>query len=101
MATTSTSSYPSVHKQSPVVNSGLGETKEDNASSTYKAAIFQRLHPRVYLERFLAEDVRPDGRSLGVVDNHAGSVIGEGSIWREVSVNVGMFLSAPIPLPVT
>ncbi len=55
----------------------------------------------MYLERFLAEDVRPDGRSLGVVDNHAGSVIGEGSIWREVSVNVGMFLSAPIPLPVT
>jgi len=40
-----------------------------------KAATFQRLHPRVYLERFLSENVRPDGRPL------------DG--WRDVSANVG------------
>lgn len=40
-----------------------------------KAAVFQRLHPRVYLERFLQEDIRPDGRAPSEA--------------REVSVNVG------------
>lgn len=40
-----------------------------------KAAIFQRLHPRVYLERFLSEKVRPDGRQFDE--------------WRDVSLNVG------------
>ena len=40
-----------------------------------KALTFQRLHPKAYLERFLAENVRPDGR--------------EPSEWRDVSVNVG------------
>lgn len=40
-----------------------------------KAAIFQRLHPRVYFERFVAENVRPDGREFDA--------------WRDVSVNVG------------
>lgn len=40
-----------------------------------RASIFQRLHPRAYLERFLAEGFRPDGRAL------------DG--WRDVSVNVG------------
>lgn len=42
---------------------------------TLKASIFQRLHPRVYFERFLAEGVRPDGRGFDA--------------WRDVSVNVG------------
>jgi exosome complex RNA-binding protein Rrp42 (RNase PH superfamily) len=36
---------------------------------------FQRLHPRTYLERFLAENIRPDGRNL--------------QDFREVSVNTG------------
>ena len=27
-----------------------------------KVAVFQRLHPRAYLERFLAENIRPDKR---------------------------------------
>lgn len=40
-----------------------------------QASIFQRLHPKAYLERFLAEGFRPDGRVL-----HG---------WREVSVNTG------------
>ncbi len=42
-----------------------------------KASVFQRLHPRVYLERFLAEGVRPDGREFDA--------------WRTVSVNVGEY----------
>jgi len=45
-----------------------------------KASIFQRLHPRVYLERFVAENVRPDGREF-----HA---------WRDVSLNVGSISTA-------
>ncbi|KAG5644807.1 hypothetical protein DXG03_007629 [Asterophora parasitica] len=45
-----------------------------------KAAIFQRLHPRAYLERFLAENVRPDGRPYDA--------------WRDVSVNVGSISTA-------
>lgn len=42
-----------------------------------KASIFQRLHPRVYFERFLSENVRPDGRAFDA--------------WRDVSVNVGEY----------
>ncbi|TFK69417.1 ribosomal protein S5 domain 2-like protein [Pluteus cervinus] len=45
-----------------------------------KASVFQRLHPRVYLERFLAENVRPDGREFDA--------------WRPVSVNVGSISTA-------
>jgi exosome complex component RRP43 len=32
------------------------------SASDLNAQIFQRLHPRAYFERFLAEQVRPDGR---------------------------------------
>ncbi|KAG5635289.1 hypothetical protein H0H81_011817 [Sphagnurus paluster] len=39
-----------------------------------KASIFQRLHPRVYLERFISENIRPDARQLDA--------------WRDVSINV-------------
>ncbi|KAM6496359.1 Ribosomal protein S5 domain 2-type fold [Amanita muscaria] len=45
-----------------------------------KAAIFQRLHPRVYLERFVAEKIRPDGREF--------------SDWRQASVNLGSISTA-------
>ena len=44
-----------------------------------KAATFRRLHPKLYLERFLAENVRPDGREFDE--------------WRDVSVNVGLYQS--------
>ncbi len=40
-----------------------------------KAAVFQRLHPRVYLERFVREEIRPDGRAFDES--------------REAAVNVG------------
>ena len=40
-----------------------------------KALTFQRLHPKTYLERYLAENVRPDERAFDE--------------WRDISVNVG------------
>ncbi|KAI0036758.1 ribosomal protein S5 domain 2-type protein [Vararia minispora EC-137] len=49
-------------------------------SDTLRALTFQRLHPRTYLERLLAEDVRPDGRLP--------------SEWRDISVNVGSISTA-------
>ena len=42
-----------------------------------KVAVFQRLHPRAYLERFLAENIRPDKR---LCDE-----------FRDVHVNVGEY----------
>ncbi|KAJ7494707.1 ribosomal protein S5 domain 2-type protein [Mycena galericulata] len=50
------------------------------SDSALKASIFQRLHPRAYLERFVAENVRPDGRPFDA--------------WRDVSVNVGSISTA-------
>lgn len=66
--------------------SATSNTESGSTSDSLKAAIFQRLHPRVYLERFLAEGVRPDGRALGCVVDKAE----EKEIWRDVSINVGM-----------
>jgi hypothetical protein len=103
----SASSHPHTQPQTPTQHqpttsaqnssdsgAGAGGAGEDDASSAFKAAIFQRLHPRVYLERFLAEDVRPDGRSLGTVhqeiETRGSSVGNESKIWRDVSINVGM-----------
>lgn len=40
-----------------------------------RAEVFKRLHPDEYLERFLAQGYRPDGRR---VDG-----------WRDVSINIG------------
>jgi exosome complex component RRP43 len=42
--------------------------------------IFQRLHPKSYLERFIAESFRPDGREV--------------TDWRDVSVHVGSISTA-------
>ncbi|KAG8912449.1 hypothetical protein FRC02_005991, partial [Tulasnella sp. 418] len=52
----------------------------DSSSSNMDAVIFQRLHPKAYLERFLAEGVRPDGRNPDV--------------WRDLKVNVGSISTA-------
>ncbi|KAI0058577.1 hypothetical protein BV25DRAFT_1810587 [Artomyces pyxidatus] len=54
----------------------MAETKTDNL----KAQIFQRLHPRIYLERFIAENVRPDEREF--------------DDWRDLSVIVGSVSTA-------
>jgi exosome complex component RRP43 len=51
-------------------------TSTENHPDAIKASIFQRLHPRIYFERFVSENIRPDGRDFDA--------------WRDVSVNVGM-----------
>ena len=56
---------------SQTIIAGLPKEEQD----ALKAAVFQRLHPRIYLERFLSENLRPDGREFGA--------------WRPLSVNVG------------
>ncbi|KAG8689455.1 hypothetical protein FRC11_002513 [Ceratobasidium sp. 423] len=45
-----------------------------------EASTFQRLHPRTYFERFIAEGYRPDGRKA--------------DSWRDVRVNVGSISTA-------
>ncbi|KAI0071833.1 ribosomal protein S5 domain 2-like protein [Panus rudis PR-1116 ss-1] len=45
-----------------------------------KASTFRRLHPKVYLERFLGEGLRPDGREFDE--------------WRDISINVGSISTA-------
>ncbi|KAH7905245.1 hypothetical protein BJ138DRAFT_798166 [Hygrophoropsis aurantiaca] len=50
-------------------------TVSADEADSLRAQIFQRLHPRTYLERFLTENVRPDGQKFGE--------------WRDVHVNVG------------
>lgn len=61
----------------PAPPAGLDQThnlpQEDQ--DALKAAVFQRLHPRVYLERFVREEIRPDGRAFGES--------------RDIAVNVG------------
>ncbi|KIY46046.1 hypothetical protein FISHEDRAFT_48109 [Fistulina hepatica ATCC 64428] len=54
----------------------MEETEED----ALRASVFQRLRPRAYLERFVAESIRPDGREFDT--------------WRDVSVNVGSVSTA-------
>ncbi|PCH40749.1 hypothetical protein WOLCODRAFT_99214 [Wolfiporia cocos MD-104 SS10] len=56
--------------------SALSKAEQD----ALRAQTFQRLHPKAYLERFLAENVRPDGRGLDE--------------WRDVSLNVGSISTA-------
>jgi exosome complex component RRP43 len=45
------------------------------SSQQNEISTFQRLHPRAYLERFLAEGIRPDAR--------------EPNTFRNLDVNVG------------
>lgn len=52
------------------------------------AQTFKRLHPHAYLDRFLLEGYRPDGRSLPT--SSSSSV----DSWRDVTVNVGSVSTA-------
>ncbi|KAI5480988.1 exosome complex component RRP43 [Pseudohyphozyma bogoriensis] len=56
-------------------------------SSSLTPALFRRLHPRPYLEKFLAEGVRPDGRPVGASAKEG--------VWRDASVNLGSISTAP------
>lgn len=50
------------------------------SSSALTPALFRRLHPKPYLDKFIASEVRPDGRPLA----------GTGSErWREARFNTG------------
>lgn len=51
------------------------QTSTSADAGNQQAATFRRLHPKAYLERFIAEKFRPDGRELNE--------------WRDISVNVG------------
>ncbi|KAL1712863.1 ribosomal protein S5 domain 2-type protein [Schizophyllum commune] len=55
-------------------------TLTTSEAEALKASVFQRLHPRIYYERFLEERVRPDGREFDA--------------WRDVAVNVGSISTA-------
>jgi hypothetical protein len=61
--------------KTPIPPPTQGPNLSQEEQDALKAAVFQRLHPRVYLERFIAEDVRPDGRAFDT--------------FRHVSLNVG------------
>ncbi|KAJ3720384.1 ribosomal protein S5 domain 2-type protein [Lentinula raphanica] len=76
-------------RPSPIIPTATaGKTSSHVAQNeANKAAIFQRLHPRIYLERFLEEKIRPDGRSIAQNDE------GENA-WRNVEVNVGSITTA-------
>ncbi|BGP13296.1 hypothetical protein JCM10213_004934 [Rhodosporidiobolus nylandii] len=59
-----------------------------SAASNLTPALFKRLHPKPFLERFVAEGVRPDGRPLGKQAK-------EHDLWRDASANVGSVSTAP------
>ncbi|GAA5826297.1 hypothetical protein JCM11251_007246 [Rhodosporidiobolus azoricus] len=58
------------------------------AASNLTPALFKRLHPKPFLERFVGEGVRPDGRPVGPQAN-------EQDVWRDASVNIGSVSTAP------
>ncbi|GAA5984434.1 hypothetical protein JCM11641_000136 [Rhodosporidiobolus odoratus] len=58
------------------------------AASNLTPALFKRLHPKPYLERFVGEGLRPDGRPTGAQAK-------ENDAWRDVSVNIGSVSTAP------
>ena len=62
----------------PVATTSLESSSLSQSDEALKVAVFQRLHPRAYLERFLAESIRPDKR---LCDG-----------FRDVHVNVGEFI---------
>lgn len=63
-----------IARMAAVASTSSGTSAQD---LDFQAETFRRLHPRAYLERFLAEGFRPDGREVGD--------------WRDVSVNVGVY----------
>src|SRR5258707_657468 len=72
-------STPTIPVQPTAVDTPNSATKLGHLSQeeqdALRAAVFQRLHPRACLERYIAEDVRLDGRSF--------------LKFRDVFVNVG------------
>ncbi|GJN87896.1 hypothetical protein Rhopal_000851-T1 [Rhodotorula paludigena] len=65
-----------------------GATEQPAGPSNLTPTLFKRLFPRPYLERFLAESVRPDGRP-------AGNQAPQADVWRDASANIGSVSTAP------
>lgn len=63
----------------------MASSSQSTAQNKVDPSVFQRLHPRAYLERFLGEGIRPDGR--------------EPNAWRRVSVNVGEASATEVSVP--
>lgn len=58
-----------------MASAAAAEAGPSTASAATQAAVFKRLHPDAYLQRFLTQGYRPDGRKVAA--------------WRDVSINVG------------
>jgi exosome complex component RRP43 len=67
-------------------------TSESSQDDSLKASIFQRLHPRAYLERFLSEGFRPDGRPI--LSPSSSPSPDDLSEFRDINVNVGSIQTA-------
>ncbi|GAA6004127.1 exosome complex component RRP43 [Rhodotorula paludigena] len=65
-----------------------GATEQPAGPSNLTPTLFKRLFPRPYLERFLAESIRPDGRP-------AGEQAPQADVWRDASANIGSVSTAP------
>ncbi|GAA5955148.1 hypothetical protein JCM21900_001625 [Sporobolomyces salmonicolor] len=63
-------------------------TGATTAASTLTPALFKRLHPRPYLDKFIGEGVRPDGRPVGAQAR-------DQDVWRDASINIGSVSTAP------
>ncbi|KAK4049394.1 hypothetical protein OIV83_004127 [Microbotryomycetes sp. JL201] len=65
------------------------EASKDVSASTLTPALFKRLHPRPFLDKFLEQRVRPDGRRTG------GTGDAHEDAYRDASVNIGSISTAP------
>ncbi|KAL7408997.1 ribosomal protein S5 domain 2-type protein [Mrakia frigida] len=68
----------------PAASTSAAPLPAPAASHPLSSQTFKRLHPQAYLERYISEGYRPDGRKLGGGDES----------WREVSVNPGSVSTA-------
>ncbi|KAM0792880.1 hypothetical protein ACM66B_002642 [Microbotryomycetes sp. NB124-2] len=64
------------------------DASTSTSTSTLTPALFKRLHPRPFLDKFLEQQLRPDGR-------RAGGSQQQHEQYRDVSVNVGSISTAP------
>ncbi|KAK4056330.1 hypothetical protein OIO90_002774 [Microbotryomycetes sp. JL221] len=64
-----------------------GNSEASTSASSLTPALFKRLHPGPFLQKFLDSNVRPDGRPAG----HAAGQ----SAYRDVSINTGSISTAP------
>ncbi|GAA6064156.1 hypothetical protein JCM10212_004737 [Sporobolomyces blumeae] len=61
-------------------------------SASLTPALFKRLHPRPYLDKFLQDSIRPDGRPLVPLSD---SNADPHEHWRDATANVGSISTSP------